>query len=110
MNHSSLHQAMTDPVQSTCLPQNGCFAAQDAKVVDNACLALSRIAEAFAHRPDGLNMLCEFGLISNAVQLVQLSLCAVLPLSVNLSCHLPYLCRNLQACCIATEFETSANA
>ena len=39
-------------------------------MVDNACLALSRIAEAFAHRPDSLNMLCEFGLISNAVQLV----------------------------------------
>ena len=43
---------------------------QDAKVVDNACLALSRIAEAFAHRPASLNMLCDFGLISNAVQLV----------------------------------------
>lgn len=43
---------------------------QDAKVVDNACLALSRIAEAFAHRPASLNMLCEFGLITNAVQLV----------------------------------------
>jgi len=45
---------------------------QDAKVVDNACLALSRIAEAFAHRPASLNMLCEFGLISNAVQLVSM--------------------------------------
>ncbi len=45
---------------------------QDAKVVDNACLALSRIAEAFAHRPASLNMLCEFGLISNAVQLVRI--------------------------------------
>ena len=43
---------------------------QDAKVVDNACLALSRTAEAFAHRPASLNMLCEFGLITNAVQLV----------------------------------------
>lgn len=43
---------------------------QDAKVVDNACLALSRIAEAFAHRPASLNMLCDFGLITNAVQLV----------------------------------------
>lgn len=47
---------------------------QDAKVVDNACLALSRIAEAFAHRPASLNMLCEFGLISNAVQLVSICL------------------------------------
>ncbi|KAL3152604.1 hypothetical protein ABBQ32_001622 [Trebouxia sp. C0010 RCD-2024] len=46
---------------------------QDAKVVDNACLALSRIAEAFAHRPASLSMLCEFGLITNAVQLISVS-------------------------------------
>ena len=45
---------------------------QDAKVVDNACLALSRIAEAFAHKPANLNMLCEHGLITTALQLVSL--------------------------------------
>lgn len=54
---------------------------QDAKVVDNACLALSRIAEAFAHKPASLNQLCEHGLINNAVQLVGYS--ATLPETQN---------------------------
>lgn len=53
------------------LAQADCWWLQDAKVVDNACLALSRIAEAFAHRPANLNMLCEHGLITNALQLVR---------------------------------------
>ena len=43
---------------------------QDAKVVDHACTALSRIAESYARYPDRLNMLCNSGLINNAVQLV----------------------------------------
>lgn len=43
---------------------------QDAKVVDHACTALSRIAESYARNPDRLNMLCNHGLITNAVQLV----------------------------------------
>ena len=46
---------------------------QDAKVVDNACLALSRIAQAFSSSPKSLEMLCEYGLITNAVQLVRFS-------------------------------------
>lgn len=57
---------------------------QDAKVVDNACLALSRIAEAFAHRPASLNMLCDFGLITNAVQLV-------CPLPSHVMLHISYM-------------------
>jgi hypothetical protein len=44
---------------------------QDAKVVDHACTALSRIAESYARYPDRLDMLCNHGLISNAVQLVR---------------------------------------
>ena len=44
---------------------------QDAKVVDHACTALSRIAESYARHPDRLDMLCNHGLISNAVQLVR---------------------------------------
>lgn len=55
---------------ASCLDPDRTDVLQDAKVVDNACLALSRIAEAFAHRPASLSMLCEFGLITNAVQLV----------------------------------------
>lgn len=43
---------------------------QDAKVVEYACLALSRIAEALARSPEHLDMLCNQGLVSNAVQLV----------------------------------------
>jgi E3 ubiquitin-protein ligase TRIP12 len=43
---------------------------QDAKVVEYACLALSRIAEALARSPEHLDMLCNHGLVSNAVQLV----------------------------------------
>lgn len=43
---------------------------QDSKVVENACLALSRIAEALAHSPQHLEMLCGAGLVGNAVQLV----------------------------------------
>eukprot|EP00891_Asterochloris_glomerata_P005589 jgi/Astpho2/5589/e_gw1.00079.2.1_t len=45
----------------------------DAKVVDNACLALSRIAQAFSSSPKSLEMLCEYGLITNAVQLISVS-------------------------------------
>jgi hypothetical protein len=48
---------------------------QDAKVVDHACTALSRIAESYARHPDRLDMLCNHGLISNAVQLVRVHSC-----------------------------------
>lgn len=44
---------------------------QDAKVVDKACLALTRIAESFARSPQRLESLCNYGLISNALQLVR---------------------------------------
>ncbi len=46
---------------------------QDSKVVENACLALSRIAEALAHSPQHLEMLCGAGLVGNAVQLVSVN-------------------------------------
>ena len=39
-------------------------------MVEYACLALSRIAEALARSPEHLDMLCNHGLVSNAVQLV----------------------------------------
>lgn len=39
-------------------------------MVEYACLALSRIAEALARSPEHLEMLCNQGLVSNAVQLV----------------------------------------
>ena len=38
--------------------------------MEYACLALSRIAEALARSPEHLEMLCNQGLVSNAVQLV----------------------------------------
>ena len=42
-------------------------------MVENACLALSRIADALAGRPQHLDMLCSAGLIANATQLVAVS-------------------------------------
>ena len=42
-------------------------------MVENACLALSRIAESLSHSPAHLETLCNYGLISNAVQLVAVS-------------------------------------
>ena len=47
--------------------------AQDTKVVESACLALSRIADALALRPEHLAMLCGSGLVANALQLVAVS-------------------------------------
>ena len=47
-----------------------CDGMQDTKVVEYACLALSRIAEALARSPEHLEMLCNQGLVSSAVQLV----------------------------------------
>jgi hypothetical protein len=44
---------------------------QDAKVVDNACLALSRIAQSFSNNPPLLASLSNNGLISNAAALVR---------------------------------------
>ena len=46
---------------------------QDAKVVENASLALTRIAEALAHSPQHLEALCNQGLVTNAMQLVAVS-------------------------------------
>lgn len=43
---------------------------QDNKVVDHACVALSRIAESFSRSPAQLQVICEHGLIRHAVQLV----------------------------------------
>jgi hypothetical protein len=39
--------------------------------VDHACTALSRIVESYARYPERLEMLCNNGLITNAVQLVR---------------------------------------
>ena len=41
--------------------------------MENACLALSRIAEASSHAPVQLEALCNAGLIASAVQLVAVS-------------------------------------
>ncbi|KAK9803385.1 hypothetical protein WJX72_003423 [[Myrmecia] bisecta] len=46
---------------------------QDAKVVENACLALTRIAEALSHSSAQLEMLCGHGVITNAIQLIAVS-------------------------------------
>jgi E3 ubiquitin-protein ligase TRIP12 len=46
---------------------------QDAKVVENASLALTRIAEALANSPSQMEMLCNQGLITNAMQLIAVS-------------------------------------
>ena len=59
---------------------------QDAKVVDNACLALSRIAQAFSSSPKSLEMLCEYGLITNAVQLVSFGFNSSLQMSLSAPC------------------------
>ena len=42
-------------------------------MVDHACVALSRIADSFARSPAQLQVLCEHGLIQNAMQLVRAS-------------------------------------
>ena len=47
------------------------LALQDNKVVDHACVALSRIADSFARSPAQLQVLCAHGLIRNAMQLVR---------------------------------------
>ena len=46
---------------------------QDAKVVENACLALARIAQSLSHSPPHLELLCNCGLIANALQLIAVS-------------------------------------
>lgn len=43
---------------------------QDAKVVDNACVALSHVADAFASQTSLLEVLSSGGLIGQALQLV----------------------------------------
>lgn len=48
-------------------------APQDAKVVENASLALTRIAEALAHSPQHLEALCNQGLVTSTMQLVSVS-------------------------------------
>lgn len=48
-----------------------CCAVQDAKLVDTACLALTRIAEAFSRSPEQLELLCSFGLITSITQMVR---------------------------------------
>ena len=43
---------------------------QDAKIVEQACTALTRIATCFSHYPGHLDTLCNSGLVGNAVNLV----------------------------------------
>jgi E3 ubiquitin-protein ligase TRIP12 len=45
----------------------------DAKIVDSACLALTRIADVFAKSPTHMEMLCNFGLINSIVEMVAVS-------------------------------------
>ncbi len=44
---------------------------QDAKIVEQACTALTRIATCFSHYPGHLDTLCNSGLVGNAVNLVR---------------------------------------
>ena len=46
---------------------------QDAKIVENACLALSRIAESLSHSPEHVDTLCKSGLVTSALQLIAVS-------------------------------------
>ncbi|EFN55600.1 hypothetical protein CHLNCDRAFT_52424, partial [Chlorella variabilis] len=46
---------------------------QDAKIVDSACLALTRIAQAFSRSPRHLEALCALGLVGSIVQMVGVS-------------------------------------
>lgn len=46
---------------------------QDGKIVDSACLALTRIAEAFSRSPAHMETLCGFGLINSIVDMVAVS-------------------------------------
>ncbi len=43
---------------------------QDAKIVDSACLALTRIAQAYSRSPTHLEALCGLGLVASIVQMV----------------------------------------
>eukprot|EP00887_Chlorella_sp_A99_P008099 scaffold12.g8099.t1 len=48
----------------------GLLSYQDAKIVDSACLALTRIAQAYARSSTHLETLCNLGLISSIVDMV----------------------------------------
>lgn len=45
----------------------------DAKIVDSACLALTRIAEVFSKSTEHMQTLCSFGLITSIVEMVAVS-------------------------------------
>jgi E3 ubiquitin-protein ligase TRIP12 len=45
----------------------------DARLVDSACLALARVAAAFARSPPHLEQLCGLGLVASIVQMVGVS-------------------------------------
>lgn len=51
----------------------GLLSYADAKIVDSACLALTRIADAFSRSPEHMEMLVSFGLINSIVELVKVS-------------------------------------
>jgi E3 ubiquitin-protein ligase TRIP12 len=51
----------------------GLLSYSDAKIVDSACLALTRIADAFSRSPEHMEMLVGFGLINSIVEMVAVS-------------------------------------
>jgi E3 ubiquitin-protein ligase TRIP12 len=51
----------------------GLLSYSDAKIVDSACLALTRISDAFSRSPEHMEMLVGFGLISSIVEMVAVS-------------------------------------
>lgn len=51
----------------------GLLSYSDAKIVDSACLALTRIADAFSRSPEHMEVLVGFGLVNSIVELVEVS-------------------------------------
>lgn len=62
-----------DAVSTTAPILIGLLSYADAKIVDSACLALTRIADAFSRSPEHMEMLVSFGLINSIVELVKVS-------------------------------------
>jgi E3 ubiquitin-protein ligase TRIP12 len=62
-----------DAVSTAAPILTGLLSYSDAKIVDSACLALTRIADAFSRSPEHMEMLVGFGLISSIVQMVDVS-------------------------------------
>jgi E3 ubiquitin-protein ligase TRIP12 len=63
----------TDAVSTAAPILIGLLQYQDAKIVDSACLALTRVAEAFSRSPAHMQTLVGFGLINSIVEMVAVS-------------------------------------